>query len=725
MPSSASATSSSKRWGGTSITTRRLGAARIVGVLDADDLLHDLDDDQRRAVTSPARPLAILAPAGSGKTRVLTRRIAWRIGTGDADASHVLALTFTRKAAAELRDRLRRLGLRDGVAAGTFHGVAWAQLRARWADQGRLPPTLLARKGRLLSEVLGPSRDGTRVADLAGEIEWAKARLVGPDDYVATAGRERRRSPWPAERVAELYRAYEERKRAARMVDFDDLLRLCSHYIESDEAFAAVQRWRFRHLFVDEFQDVNALQLRLLDAWRGQGYDLCVVGDPHQAIYGWNGADAGFLEEFRSLYPPAEVVSLEGNYRSSPQVLAAAADVLTAARVGRHPVRPTRPDGPPVRLDRHPTDRDEAVAIARAVRDGRDPRGRWSAQAVLVRTHAQVPLIAEALRAAGIPHRVRGGDALLDRSEVRDALDLLRHAGGTLAVALRDLTALADEARAAATGPDGEASADGVPVVGMPGAGSGARGAPGERAATLAMVEDLARDHLRLDPSASARGFAAWLLATLQAEGADAPTDAVTIATFHAAKGLEWPVVHLAGLEDGLVPISHARTRTARAEEARLLYVAMTRAGEELRCSWAGRRTFGDAAADRRLTPWLRGLSEGLREGHDDAGGPPEDWRAHLADQRDVLARSAASSAGDRPAVAALHAWRHRAARAARVAPETLVDDRLLDAIAEAAPTTIDELVAVPGMGPLLAARMGPDIIATLQRGAPAGAAAP
>ena len=193
--------------------------------------------------------------------------------------------------------------------------------RARWADQGRPPPSLLARKGRLLAEVLGPSRDGTRVAELAGEIEWAKARLVGPDDYVAAAGRVRRRSPCPAERVAELYRAYEERKRAARMVDFDDLLRLCSHYIETDEAFAAVQRWRFRHLFVDEFQDVNPLQLGLLDAWRGNHHDLTVVGDPQQAIYGWNGADPSFLERFQTLYPSAEVVRLAHNYRSTPQIV--------------------------------------------------------------------------------------------------------------------------------------------------------------------------------------------------------------------------------------------------------------------------------------------------------------------------------------------------------------------------------------------------------------------
>jgi DNA helicase II / ATP-dependent DNA helicase PcrA len=692
--------------------------------LAADDLLHDLDDAQRRAVTSPAQPLAILAPAGSGKTRVLTRRIAWRVDTAGADASHVLALTFTRKAAAELRDRLRRLGLRDGVAAGTFHGVAWAQLRARWADEGRPPPTLLARKGRLLADGLRSGRDSVSVAQLAAEIEWAKARLVGPDGYVDAAARARRRPPGSAERIAEHYRQYEEQKRDARMVDFDDLLRLCSHLIETDAAFAAVQRWRFRHLFVDEFQDVNPLQLRLLDAWRGSSYDLCVVGDPHQAIYGWNGADAGFLEGFRRLYPPAEVVSLDGNYRSSPQVLTAAADVLRAADLGERPVRAVRPDGVPVRLERHPTDRDEARAIARAARDRRDPRGRWAAQAVLVRTHAQVPLITEAFRTSGIPYRVRGGDALLDRPEVREAVELLRHTSGSLAVALRDLAALADEARAEAAGLGGVDDSDG-----NGGAHAVARSrdmsAVAERAANLAMLEELAHDQLRLDPSASAGGFVAWLVATLQAEGADGATDAVTIATLHAAKGLEWPLVHLAGLEDGLVPIAHARTHAARAEEARLLYVAMTRAEDELRCSWAGRRTFGDKVVERRVTPWLLALADRQREQPAEPVGPAGDWRARLAEQRERLALVADSTRPRSTALAALHAWRHEAARAARVEPETLVGDHLLEAIAEAEPTTVDELVAVPGMGALLAARVGPDIISALDARATAGTTTP
>jgi DNA helicase-2/ATP-dependent DNA helicase PcrA len=357
-------------------------------------------------------------------------------------------------------------------------------------------------------------------------------------------------------------------------------------------------------------------------------------------------------------------------------------------------LRPVRLDGPAVVVERHPSDRDEAAAIARAVRDRRGPRRRWSAQAVLVRTHAQIGLVAEALRAAGIPHRVRG-DGLLERRVVRDALDLLRRAPGPLAACLPDVEAMAADAPRAGAGADPE----------------GDEGTPAD---DLALVVQLARDHLRLDPDASGPGYASWLTATLQAEGPERRRDAVTLATFHAAKGLEWPVVHLAGLEDGLVPIAHARSREQRAEEARLLYVAMTRAEDELRCTWAAERTVAGTRAERRLTPWLVGLAERPRPASPEPSGAPDGWRARLAEQRAVLAGAAAPPQHRAPALAALHAWRDHHARAARVEPSALVDDHLLEAIAERAPATRAELEAIPGMGRLLAARVGDGLLAAL-----------
>ena len=656
-----------------------------------DDLLYDLDPSQRRAVISPARPLAILAPAGSGKTRVLTRRIAWRIATEDAEASHVLALTFTRKAAGELRDRLRRLGLRDGVAAGTFHAIAYAQLRSHWSDHGRRAPDLLTRKARVLGQVLrGRTGELTPVA-LAGEIEWAKARLLGPGEYAEGVAAARRRTPTTPDKVAGHYARYEEAKHEQNLVDFDDLLKLCGDALLGDATFAAAQRWRFRHLFVDEFQDVNPLQLRLLDAWRGSHLDLTVVGDPQQAIYGWNGADAGFLEGFQGRYASAEVIALGHNYRSTPQILAAAASVLRAAKLDARPVHATQAEGPPPRLVRYPNDVDEARGVARALRDSRAPHSAWSDQAVLVRTHAQVALITEGLRAVGIPYQVRGGDALLKRPTTQTALDFLRSNGRPLAACLPDLEAMTADRQF------------------DPDAGNGDSGAGDSADPTHFDVVQLARDHLRLDPMATGAGFCTWLVATLQAEGGEARHDAVTVATFHAAKGLEWPVVHLAGLEDGFVPITHARTTAQRAEEGRLLYVAMTRAVEVLHCSWAALRTFNGKVLDRRVCPWLGDLASAAATAE---AAPRPDWRVHVAEQKALLQQH--RRVAD-PVLTALQEWREEAARAARVSPEAVLDDQLLAAVAAVRPADQDELAAIPGVGRVLAtSRVGEGLLAAL-----------
>lgn len=670
--------------------------------MDADALLSGLDEEQVRAVTSEAHPLVVLAPAGSGKTRVLTRRIAYQCAIGRADPRHVLALTFTRKAAGELVDRLRRLGLRSETTAGTFHAVAWGVLRTRWADQRRDPPTLLDRKGGLLAEVAPrvANRPVRQVAaDLAGEIEWAKARMITPDAYEAAVAAAGRRPPLRAALVAEAYAAYEHRKQRSGLVDFDDLLGLCARALETDEAFAAAQRWRFRHLYVDELQDVNALQFRLIEAWRGDRYDVTAVGDPQQAIYGWNGADASFLLDIHRHWPPAQVIQLRRSYRSTPQILQAAATVLREARQPAQEVAAVRPEGLAPHLAGHPNDRAEAVAVARAVRLAHAPGRPWRDQAILVRTHAQTVLIAEALREAGIPHRLRGGAAFLERPEVRRALRELRSHDEPLGTALADLEATID------LEPDDE---------------GGDAEARAEAAGVLAALVRMGRDYLRLDPLGRTDSFVRWLHATIHTEG-DGGTggDAVDVATFHAAKGLEWGVVHLAGVEDGYVPIAHARTPAARAEEARLLYVAMTRAQRELRISWAEARTFGSKVVERRRSPLLDPLVATYRPAAAMPAAlatcpiapPVEDFADQVAAQREALASLRRREV---PGLEELHRWREGAARAARAEPSAVVADHVLARIAKAQPKDLDELAAVHGVGIILAHRFGPEILAAL-----------
>ncbi|MEA3078566.1 MAG: ATP-dependent helicase UvrD/PcrA, partial [Actinomycetota bacterium] len=299
--------------------------------MDHPHLLAGLNAAQHDAVTTGAAPLCILAGAGSGKTRVLTRRIAYRVHEGTADAEHVLALTFTRKAAGELRSRLGQLGVRGQVVAGTFHAVAYAQLRRRWADRGEQAPALLDRKVRIIAPLLGRPRPGTaavQAADVAGEIEWAKARMVPPSQYEVEAERAGRTPPLSPAEMASIYERYEAEKKKRGRVDFDYMLARCAHALDTDEEFAATQRWRFRHLFVDEFQDVNPVQFSLLKGWLGDRPDLCVVGDPNQAIYSWNGADPTLITKLATRIPGTETVTLEHNYRSTPQVVATANRIL-------------------------------------------------------------------------------------------------------------------------------------------------------------------------------------------------------------------------------------------------------------------------------------------------------------------------------------------------------------------------------------------------------------
>ncbi|MDQ6910609.1 MAG: ATP-dependent helicase, partial [Actinomycetota bacterium] len=500
-------------------------------------LLANLDPAQLEAVTSEAQPLAIVAGAGSGKTRVLTRRIAHRIETGAALAQHVLALTFTRRAAAELTTRLSALGVRDRVAAGTFHAIAYAQLRHRWTESDSRPPALLDHKVRLLAPLL-PRHGGEVIqpVDIAAEIEWAQARLVTPDGYEAAASAAARRPPVTPAAMATLYERYEQEKRKRALIDFDDLVLLCGNALHDDQRFAATQRWRFRHLFVDEFQDVNPAQMRLLTGWLGDRSDFCVVGDPDQAIYGWNGADARPLLEFTSFFPQpgAAVVRLDRNYRSSPQVLAAANAVLDRGNV----LHATQADGPPPSVRRYATATEEARTVAGALRRRRGPGLPWSHLAVLARTNGQLVLMEEALKAAGVPFRIRGAVAFLDRPEIREATAELRRRPpeSPLARALPDLHELARQHR------DAEESEPGGPVA--------------ERREALETLGRLASEQLAIDPSMTVSSFLGWLIGTLRLDAAaDSNRDAVELATFHAAKGLEWPIVFLVGLEQGLVPI--------------------------------------------------------------------------------------------------------------------------------------------------------------------------
>jgi DNA helicase-2/ATP-dependent DNA helicase PcrA len=671
-------------------------------------LLDGLNEAQHQAVSTDAAPLCILAGAGSGKTRVLTRRIAFRVLTDSAGAPHVLALTFTRKAAGELRSRLFQLGVRDAVVAGTFHAVAYAQLRRRWADRGEQAPALLDRKGRILGPLLSGVTNGrsaaVQVADVAAEIEWAKARLVPALQYEVEAERAGRTPPLAPALVASLYERYEAEKRRRGVVDFDDLLESLLVTIRRDATFRDIVRWRFRHLFVDEFQDVNPVQFRLLKGWLGDRGDLCVVGDPNQAIYAWNGADPRLLVNFPRLFPAATTIRLDDNYRSTPQVLAVANAVLASAPGhAAPPLRAHRADGPVPVVRSYATDLAEARGIAARIRRSHGATRPWRDVAVLTRTNAQGVLFEQAFREAQIPFRVRGGGGFLHQPEVKAALASLAASPARVAFSAR-ITELETMARA-------EAGDE-------------------ERKLTIEGLVRLAREYETIDAAPSLPGFRAWLDATVKGDEPEEDGDAVDVVTFHRAKGLEWPVVYVAGLEKGLVPIGRAEGDEAEAEERRLLYVALTRAHEELSCSWAERRTFGERTVARSASPWLATIEAAIQAVT--AEGAEGDWRPYLEHERTRLksldgglSRRGRRGGAEAPALGAdpdpdvleaLKTWRASAARAANVPAYVIFHDTTLAAVAELRPTDRAGLLAVPGLGPVKAERYGDVLLAVVAR---------
>ncbi len=584
--------------------------------MDADELLAALDPEQREVALAARGPVCVLAGAGTGKTRAITHRIAYAVATGVVNPAQVLALTFTVRAAGELRGRLRALGGgTEGVRASTFHSAALRQLTYFWPRViGGRPPKLVESKLPLLREAardLGIRLDGPALSDAVTEIEWAKVCQTHPDSYVYAAASAGRAPSVGVEVVGRLYQAYEQLRRDRQLIDFESVLELTAAVLYTEPAMAREVHSAFRYFTVDEFQDVNPLQKLLLDAWLGGRDDLCVVGDPQQTIYSFTGATASYLREFAADYPGATVVRLVRDYRSTPQVVAVAnrlaagppgvgAGASSAGAAGAAAAASLvaqRPPGPEPSVSRYADDEAEAAAVATqaAVLIGRGVPPEQIA--ILARINAQMERFEHALATAKVPYVVRGAERFYERPEVRKALVLLRGA------------ARAESADTDATGAPGELAAAVRHVLAAAGLTSEpppARGAVRERWESLAAIAALAQDMAAARPATSLADFAAEL--ARRAETGHAPVaSAVTLATMHAAKGLEWDAVLLPGLVEGIMPIVHARTAEAIEEERRLLYVAVTRAREHLHLSWSPARTPG-AERSRQRSRFLSAL---------------------------------------------------------------------------------------------------------------------
>jgi len=653
------------------------------------DLLAGLDDGQRAAVLAPSGPVCVLAGAGTGKTRTITHRIAHLVADGSHPVSEILAVTFTTRAAGEMRQRLRGLGV-PGVQARTFHSAALKQLKYFWpkAVGGPLWP-ILEHKLRLVAVAAkraGAATDAPTLRDLASEIEWAKASLIGPDDYLAAVTQQQRDTPITAAVVVKVFAGYERVKNEAEQLDFDDLLLQTCAILETDEDVAREFRARYRCFVVDEYQDVTPLQQRMLNAWLGGRDQLTVVGDANQTIYSFAGASPSNLLDFDRRYPHAVVVRLERDYRSTPQVVTLANRIIAGAQGKAARLRlklvAVLPDGPAATFDEHPDEPAEARAVAQKAAvliAGGQPA---SGIAILYRINAQSEVYEKALTDAAVPYVVRGGERFFKRPEVRQAIIALRQAANLdvvvpLVPAVRQLL-----------GPVG--LSDEPPPA----------GALRDRWDSLLALVGVAEELADLQPDATLAAMVAEL--DQRSEAQHAPTvEGVTLASLHAAKGLEWDAVFLVGLTDGTLPIQHAETPEEVEEERRLFYVGVTRARTRLAISWALARTEGGRRG-RKRSRFLTGLvPEAAPTGRSRAagrcrlcGGPlstPAELKIGRCDN--------CPSTVDPELMEALRSWRKSTSSTASVPAYVVFSDATLLAIAERRPTDHAALLAIPGIG--------------------------
>ncbi|PWV49976.1 ATP-dependent DNA helicase UvrD2 [Nocardiopsis sp. L17-MgMaSL7] len=693
--------------------------------MDPDRVLEGLDPEQTEAARALRGPVCILAGAGTGKTRAITHRIAHAVAGGVVSEQQILAVTFTARAAGEMRGRLRSLGA-PRVQARTFHAAALRQLGFFWPQViGGEKPKLIDSKLSVVARAansVGQQPDRLGLRDLASEIEWAKVTQVRPSDYDKAVAKAGRQAPMNAGEVARVFEAYEELCREHNLLDFESMLELTAGMITEYPAIAQRVRDQYRYFVVDEFQDVNPLQKLLLDAWLGDRDDLCVVGDPSQTIYSFAGATPSYLTGFANRYPHATVVRLVRDYRSTPQVVRVANHVIAQARdttsANHLTLQAQRPDGPDPLYQEYDDEPAEATGVARKISVLLEDGTPASQIAVLVRTNSQSASYEQALADEGVPFTVRGTTRFFERPEIKQAVHTLRGArhgaadevAEPLVATVRSLLSQMGLTDSAPEGRQARERWESLSALAQLAEDMAATPGPDGRAATMgAFVEELETR-----------------MATEHAPG----FEGVTIASLHSAKGLEWDAVFLVGLTEGMIPIIYAETDEQVEEERRLFYVGVTRARAHLAMSWSLSRSPGGRKSRKpsRFLDGLRPASPSTANRRERRKGGVVRCRVCSNVVSDATERKLGRcldcpSTYDEALLERLRDWRKRTSQEQKVPAYVIFTDATLLAIAEQEPSSVSQLTAVSGVGPTKLDRYGEAVLALVAGREPAGEA--
>lgn len=621
--------------------------------LSPESVLIGLDADQRTAVTAPTGIIVVRAGAGSGKTTVLTRRIAWRALSDTADINRTLAITFTRQAATEMRARLSQFDLDGRPTIGTFHAIARRLMMQYFQDKGKTAPLIINNRTSVLSVSMGADARKGGLQDILAAIDWAHGHMCSPQQSVEKMTRAGLTIPLGPDRFVEVFEAYEKTKKKRGVVDLNDFLTFVVHEARRDQRYIESVNFQYKHLSVDEAQDMNPLQFEFLKVLSGTSPDLFLVGDPNQAIYGFNGADKTLFDELPGIGSPAQVISLPSNYRCSPEIVAFAVDTLAGQG------QPTeafsrRPSGTPVDLRRFPTEVQELQHIVRTVSVEQSSES-LNAIAVLCRTNVVAEKIRTALIDAGLPVRSahRGGEWA---RAVAIATDLTgRDSLSTWAADVLDLGEYTEQ----------------------------------ESDYQVALLVRQFLDDNRTG-SVDGRAFGSWLATTADVT----ESDGVEVLTFHAAKGREWPHVIVAACEKGLLPHRSARGASARAEEARLAYVAFTRAAHRLTVTWTDHRESRSSGP----SPFLPSLTTATPT----FDPPTPEFRER---RTSITAKN--------PIEEAIRAWRTSKARNMRVDPDAVLSQRQMVALIRSMPQSHAEIEEITD--PVFAHRYGQEILSIIR----------